>query len=206
MNIIKIIKYSVAFLISIIFLVILLISIFLLSGANASGRLLTNNEIRFAKSIYTDNINYVKVQIVFDSIYCTISPITLGNVIHVKSSWTKLDPKLDLTQTLASRNLLIHELEHINQYQHDGWGYAIKSLLAQIEGYLVTGSRDGAYNWKERVNDKTPWDKWNPEEQAQAISDYEYYLEFGINSYNVGMPVSGLGCFVPILKNSFCKH
>jgi len=202
----KIIKYVSLFLLSIIFLVISLVFIFLFSGANIPGRPLTDNELKLAKFIYTDNINYAKIRIVFDSIYCTISPLTLGNIIHIKSSWTKLDPALDLTQTFPSRNMLIHELEHVNQYQHEGWSYAIESLVAQIKGSIFTGSRNGAYNWRQRVIDKTPWEKWNPEEQAQSISDYEYYLESGTSqSLGVAAPVSDLGCFVPVLKKTFCK-
>ena len=199
----KIIRYL---LLTVLFIFLLTV-LFVFSGSRTSGRFLTDKEIDLTKSIYSDNIDLANVRIVIDSMYSLTSTITLGNTIHIKSTWTKLDLLLDLTQTSSSRNLLIHELGHVYQYQSGGWGYVARSLFAQAKAYISTGSRGNAYKWEDRISDKTPWEEWNPEEQAQAISDYSYYIEFGKGLYsNDKVLVKNLDCFVPILKTNFCRN
>jgi hypothetical protein len=71
---------------------------------------------------------------------------------------------------------LIHELGHVWQYQNGGLAYIPLSLIAQLKGFLKSGSRDAAYNWEAADAAGLPWEKWNPEQQASAMEYYNYYL------------------------------
>jgi hypothetical protein len=60
-------------------------------------------------------------------------------------------------------SIIIHELVHVWQYQHGGWGYVPNALKAQFIG-------DG-YDFAKALRDGKPWAKMNPEQQGQMIQD-----------------------------------
>ena len=66
--------------------------------------------------------------------------------------------------------VLIHELAHVWQYQTCGFRYIVSSLSAQLRAWAATGSRHAAYDWRKALH--MPWARWNAEQQAQCISDY----------------------------------
>jgi hypothetical protein len=71
---------------------------------------------------------------------------------------------------------LMHELAHVWQFQHQGWGYVPAALWAQELGDAI--GKD-AYDWKSLANRHVPWEKWNPEAQARAAEDYNKLLQAG---------------------------
>jgi len=91
----------------------------------------------------------------------------IGNTIHMPNNAfvagsMELDPD--------SSDLLVHEMTHVWQYQHQGWTYAPASLWAQF----VHGG--GAYDWRPGAQKRRPWNALNPEAQASAVADYNSAL------------------------------
>ena len=62
------------------------------------------------------------------------------------------------------------------QYQNGGLAYIPLSLIAQFGGFLSGRGRGGAYDWRAAHRAGTPWAKWNPEQQASAVEDYNRLL------------------------------
>lgn len=179
----------------------ILIFIGIYIGSNYPGsRPLTLQEKNITKKIYGESVNFSKVRIVFDSIYSFDSSKTLGNTIHIRIP-DSFDRNIDMAKSLELQYLLIHELGHVFQYQKKGWGYIPKSLSAQLLAFIKTGSRSNAYNWKEKYKSGVSWEKFNPEEQASAISDYFYYTSnTNISQQDNDIKIQ-LECFIPILKS-----
>jgi hypothetical protein len=80
---------------------------------------------------------------------------TLGNTIHL--------PGVAYNAMARYPSLLVHEVVHVWQYQHNGWGYVADALWAQTGG-------DG-YDFAKALREGKPWKKMNPEQQAQMIQE-----------------------------------
>ena len=130
-------------------------------------RRLEPHEIAYAKEIFGDAIDYDAVRITRGSIFATFSATALGNRINLQPVHFAGD-MLNLSD--AGMRVLIHELAHVWQYQRSGLGYIASSLAAQLRAWVKTGSRRAAYDWRGALH--TPWPRWNAEQQAQCISDY----------------------------------
>jgi hypothetical protein len=138
-------------------------------------RPLTPDEINYAKRIYVDSIDYSKVTITRDSMFAAGAPRTIGNTIHLKSSWGHFEgDTLNLTE--EGRSTLIHELGHVWQYQNGGLAYIPQSLAAQFSAWVSGGERGAAYDWEAAYKAGLPWEEWNPEQQAEAIEEYNKRL------------------------------
>jgi len=174
-------------------------------GAQYDGRELDQKERDMARGIYGDTIDLEEVRLVFDTAYALLSPVSLGNTIHVNSSWAKIATSSDLTTPPSARHMLIHELEHVYQYQNYGWSYVVDSFFAQTYAFLVSGTRNNAYRWEDRIKEGEPWEKWNVEEQAQAIADYDRTVLSGnVLSKEDNADMLALGCVVPVLRDRYC--
>jgi hypothetical protein len=138
-------------------------------------RPLTPDEINYARRIYVNSIDFSKVTITRDSMYAAGAPRTIGNTIHLKSSWGHFEgDTLNLTD--QGRTTLIHELGHVWQYQNGGLAYIPQSLAAQFSAWVSGGDRGAAYDWEAAHNAGIPWEEWNPEQQAEAIEEYNKRL------------------------------
>ena len=158
-----------------------------------ASRPLTEAEKELAHSIYGDQIRLDSVRIAPDSIYSIDVSKTIGDTIHIRTA--------DYNSDLSYKTLLIHELGHVWQYQNGGWGYIPKSLVVQFVAFSQTGSTSAAYNWEEDFLKGTPWEKLNPEQQAESIAEYFYYREIG-----GGQELKRqLECFIPFLRNNSCE-
>jgi hypothetical protein len=143
--------------------------------ATTRSRPLTQPEIDYATDVYLDSIDYTKITITRDSVLALGAPRTIGNTIHLKSDWGHFkDDTLELTET--GLLTLIHEMGHVWQYQNGGLAYIPLSLLAQVKAAVSGGDRGGAYDWRAAHAAGTPWEEWNPEQQAEAIEDYNKLL------------------------------
>jgi hypothetical protein len=145
--------------------------------ASTRSRPLTQPEIDYAHEIYLDSIDYTKITITRDSTLAVGAPRTIGNTIHLKSTppWGHFkEDTLELTE--QGRLTLIHEMGHVWQYQNGGLAYMPLSIIAQIRAAASSGERGAAYNWREAHDAGTPWQDWNPEQQAHAIEDYNILL------------------------------
>ena len=130
-------------------------------------RRLEPHEIAYAGEIFGDAIDYEAVRIARGSGLATFSATALGNRVNLQPVHFAADT-LDLTE--AGLPVLIHELAHVWQYQRFGYRYIVSSLAAQVWAWAKTGSRRGAYDWRKSLH--RPWPRWNAEQQAQCISDY----------------------------------
>lgn len=81
-------------------------------------------------------------------------PFVLGETIYIPNikSWG------DEHRWLS---LLVHEGVHVRQFQQEGLAYIAASLLGQWLGY--------PYNFAVAVDRGTPWERWNPEQQAMLV-------------------------------------
>ena len=139
-------------------------------------RKLSAEEIKDAKEIFQDSIDYSKIEITRDSAYSVGAPRTIGNTIHLKSDWGDfVKDTLDLTET--GKETLIHEMTHVWQYQNGGLAYIPLSLIAQIKAAVGKGSRNAAYDWRGAIKAGLKWEDWNPEQQAELVEDYNKALK-----------------------------
>ena len=139
------------------------------------SRHLTNPEVQMAREIFQESIDYKAITITRDSLASLGAPRTLGNTIHLKSDWGLFQgDTLELSP--QGQETLIHEMTHVWQYQNGGLAYIPESLIAQLRAKLVSGSRDAAYDWRASHDAGLPWERWNPEQQAAAVEDYNRLL------------------------------
>jgi hypothetical protein len=130
-------------------------------------RPLAEDEIIHAAEIFGEAIDYDAVRITRGSLLATFSATATGNRINLQPAHF-IGETLDLSD--LGMSVLIHELAHVWQYQTSGFRYIASSLGAQFLAWARTGSRRGAYDWRRSLH--RPWARWNAEQQAQCISDY----------------------------------
>jgi hypothetical protein len=145
------------------------------NSATTRSRALTGPEREYAHDVFLDSIDYTEIEITRDSVFALGAPRTIGNTIHLKSDWGHFkDDTLELTD--KGRLTLIHEMGHVWQYQNGGLAYIPESLWSQFTASVSGGSRNLAYDWRAMHDAHTPWEEWNPEQQAEAIEDYNKLL------------------------------
>jgi hypothetical protein len=144
-------------------------------GLIIAARPLTSSELSDAKLIFGDSIDYTKVLVDGGSVGSVGASRTIGNTVHLTSNLFKAGTSETTTE---GKRILVHELTHVWQYQHQGWTYAPKAIWAQLKAAVGDGDRNGAYDWKSLVAKGVPWDEWNPEAQAEAVEDYNKALHF----------------------------
>ena len=143
--------------------------------ATTESRALKQDEIDYAKDIFRDTIDYSKIKVTRDSMMAVGAPRTIGNTINLKSSWDHFKgDTLELTE--SGKETLIHEMGHVWQYQNGGLAYIPESLWSQLKAKLSGKDRGAAYNWQGAHTEGIPWEKWNPEQQASAIEEYNKLL------------------------------
>ena len=103
------------------------------------------------------------------------APKAVRHTIHMKSTWGHfVEQTMELTN--FGKEILVHELGHIWQFQNGGYAYIPLSLWAQYRSWKSGGTRNLAYNWRAVHEAEVPWEEWNPEQQATAIEDYSRYF------------------------------
>ena len=144
---------------------------FLSPPAGWAPRGLSAEERALAAEIFADSLVCEPVRLTRDSVMALGAPKAIGNTIHLRSDWGHfVGDTLSLTR--EGRVTLIHELVHVWQFQNGGLAYIPSSLVAQLSAWLQTGSRGGAYRWRQALERARPWHAWNPEQQAQAVEEF----------------------------------
>lgn len=122
-------------------------------------RPLSEAELVAARKVFASGIKYESVRIEkmggFMELLNGSRAYTLGNTINL--------PGKAYAYPYKYVSVIIHELIHVWQYQHGGWGYIPNALVAQTIG-------DG-YDFAKALRQGKPWAKMNPEQQAQMIQD-----------------------------------
>jgi len=140
-------------------------------------RPLTADERREATPIFAGSLDYDAIQVSISGIGSYGSSRTIGNTVCMTRD-AFVPGTFELTP--KGRDTLIHEMTHVWQYQHAGWGYAPAALWAQFAAWVMTGTSDGAYDWVTPAAAGTPWSEWNPEAQAEAAERYNQALKAAI--------------------------
>ncbi len=131
----------------------------LISVFKPNVRLMTNEEIWLARSIFGHSIDYKKVLIDEKSILGPKQKYFAYVFCNTINSYGKL-----------TQDVFIHELTHIWQYQHQGIGYIPAALKAQ---YSVLGyNYQGIAGLKIAIATKKGFPYFNYEQQADIVSDY----------------------------------
>lgn len=141
-------------------------------------RPLTREEVEYVRPIFEGSLKYSRVRITRDSLMSTGAPKVIGSTVHLHGRWGvdhfQRSPSGGWSSELteAGRRTLVHELVHVWQYQNGGLAYIADSLMAQLKAALRSGSRSGAYIWRNAHRAGLPWSAWNPEQQAALVEDY----------------------------------
>lgn len=144
-----------------------------------ANRGLTDNEIGIARKVFKDRIPYRKIWVTNglgsgDRPFAVPNSFALGPfaikgrggggikyILHVGEG------VYGMHRTIVDRKLLIHELTHVWQGEHDSsykWSVAVWSLKDQAF------SGDAAYDYDEKR--LKPWSWYGPEQQAHIVEDW----------------------------------
>jgi hypothetical protein len=122
-------------------------------------RPLSEAELVAARKVFGAGLKYELVRVEkmgsFTELINGSRAYTMGNIINL--------PGKAHAYPSQYVSVIIHELVHVWQYQHGGWGYVPNALKAQLIG-------DG-YDFAKALRDGKPWVKMNPEQQGQLIQD-----------------------------------
>jgi hypothetical protein len=135
-----------------------------------AGRSLTAAEMAETEELFGRSVDTSRVRITRDDFLSFYAPKVVGNTVHLRADWGLFRGEgLELSQ--RGQSVLVHELVHVWQYQNGGVAYIGGSLWAQSLAILSAGGRGAAYRWQVPMGRGLPWERWNPEQQAQAIQD-----------------------------------
>ena len=132
-------------------------------GLEPKGKLLSARQIEMLRSVYGDSIDYSKVVIKEGKagLISAANPsraFVVGNTIYAPSGE-------------ISDSTLVHEMMHVWQYQNGGVGYMGKAVSAQLWGPTNANGGERGYYYEDDILAGKPFEKLNPEQQAQLIQD-----------------------------------
>ncbi len=144
-----------------------------LAFAEKPSRGLNDSEIQMLRQVYGDSIDYSQVRIKQggSTDWTNMAPHVVGNTVYMTSAWGGDNFNPDGTLTDVGLETLVHEMGHIWQNQNGGGDYIHRALLAQFTSKLESGSRNGAYEWREGVAQGKSFAELNPEQQAGLMEE-----------------------------------
>ncbi|WP_224240723.1 hypothetical protein [Hyalangium gracile] len=122
-------------------------------------RSLSESELLAARKVFASGLNYTPVRI---EKMGSFTELINGSRAYTAANSVMLPGKA-YAYPSQYVSIIVHELVHVWQYQHGGWGYIPNALWAQTLG-------DG-YDFAKALRQGKPWTKMNPEQQAQMIQD-----------------------------------
>jgi hypothetical protein len=144
-----------------------------------ASRLLKKSEIEFARRVFEEQLPYGKIHIA--SYYLPGNqgvPVTLASVsslipVSTLRNYTiYFGPEVfsDGADRPGVAATFIHELTHVWQGYHSGfgWEYMVQSMIAQGHAILTQGDRNRAYDYKPGKE----WNEYNVEQQALLVQDW----------------------------------
>ncbi|MBE9586600.1 DUF4157 domain-containing protein [Mucilaginibacter sp. JRF] len=124
-----------------------------------AGRRLSQPERDVVSPIFGTSVDYSRVRLIITSIS---AGTTAGNNI-------RLPLDFDITKD-EHKQLLVHEMTHVWQFQHNGAGYITTSLLQQLHASATRGNRNFAYAYS--INSTNSFFQYAPEQQAFIVENY----------------------------------
>ena len=128
-----------------------------LIGVEPVARSLDADEIAELRKIYGDGIDYSRVRLKEGR----AAIFSLAGRAFAHGDTIYVPPRLLGKDGRADRSLLVHEMTHVWQHQHEGTSYMSRALYAQKFG-------DG-YNFPKALREGKTWRQMNPEQQAEII-------------------------------------
>jgi len=123
------------------------------------GRPLLRNEEDLVRQVFQDSVDYSRVRIIITDI---AGGTTVGNNIRLPNEFSMSNSYW--------REVLVHEMTHVWQYQHSGSGYITTSLFQQLYAGITTGSRNFAYAYT--IDATKSFFDYYPEQQALIVENY----------------------------------
>lgn len=127
--------------------------------AALAGRHLSSAERALARPTFGASLDFSRVRIIEGDV---LAGTTVGNNIRLPEGFDIGTP--------ADAQLLIHELTHVWQYQHNGTDYISESLHSQIIANIDTGNRNAAYDYVPDAS-RSFFD-FTPEQQAFIVENH----------------------------------
>jgi hypothetical protein len=131
-------------------------------GVEPRGEPVPKRVRELARKVFGDSIDFSKVRVKWGSagiLGASERPFANGNTIYMKS-----------VPRAGSDAKLLHELTHVWQHQNESSNTLGRAALLQVGGSL-TGTTNDLYDWKEAVAQGLPFERMNPESQAELIQD-----------------------------------
>lgn len=128
-----------------------------LVGVEPVARTLDADEIADLYKIYGNGINYSRVRLKEGR----VALFSLAGRAFTHGDTIYVPPRLLGGDGRADRSLLVHEMAHVWQHQHEGTSYMSRALYAQKFG-------DG-YDFAKALREGKSWQQMNPEQQAEII-------------------------------------
>jgi hypothetical protein len=97
--------------------------------------------------------------------------ITLGNHCLFPVQLPESQPNIN-DPDFQRIDWLVHELTHAWQYQHIGWAYLFRALLAQLRYRAQVYDYGGADGLAESLQKGIHFLQFNPEQQGKIVQDY----------------------------------
>ncbi len=170
-------------------------------------RRLSVTETAYAREVFRDSVDLSRITLTKDSLISIGAPKTLGNTIHLRTTWAGHrifdGDRMELTD--RGLQLLVHEIGHVWQYQNGGLIYIPRSLWSQLKGAIRAGDRNAAYDWRAVHRAGRPWAGWNPEQQAKAIEDYNRLLRLSLDPASAAEPAE-LAILRPYLQQVWARR
>jgi len=137
------------------------------------SRPLNSAEIAYVDRIFHGSVDYTKVRIGKGGITTLGSSArTIGNTIHMPDeTFVKGTMEIDPDHS----DMLVHEMTHVWQYQHQGWTYAPAALWAQLKTW------GNIEDWRPAARKRRSWKSLDPEQQADAVEAYNAALRRAIS-------------------------
>lgn len=127
--------------------------------SSVSGRPLLRSEADIARTIFGNSVDYTRVRLLLGNL---AAGTTAGNNIRLPADFSIANAE--------HQQLLIHEMTHVWQFQHNGAGYITTSLLQQLHAGASRGNRNFAYDY--HISEGNRFFEFAPEQQAFIVENY----------------------------------
>lgn len=143
----------------------------------ATRRSLTEREVREARLVFADALDYRRVMVVEN--WPWVQRIVRREVAICLGNWTLFPRTLD-TRTVRDMNWLVHEMTHAWQFQRRGWIYLFEAVWAQLKlGTSAAYNYGGEEGLRSQRASGATIQNFNPEQQGAIAQHYYQLLKTG---------------------------